>query len=72
MSVDKVTIPIERLQNLVNNSNYQIVVLRDSADFTYFSEATDTNRNARLVYEQMIKGKTFVVKAVFFLKKKNP
>ena len=32
------------------------MVLKDSADETYFSEATHTNMNAKLVYEQMIKG----------------
>lgn len=42
---------------MVNNSHYQIILLKNSADETYFSEASNTNINAKLIYEQLIKGR---------------
>ena len=40
---------------MVNNSHYQIILMK--SDETYFSEASNTNINAKLIYEQLIKGR---------------
>ena len=56
LTVEVFAIPVTRLRDLINNPNYQIMVLSGSADESYFSEATmQTNPNAKVVYDQQIK-----------------
>ena len=58
LTVQKITSPINSLEELSSNAKYQILVTSNSADLDYFKEATDTsNQAAYRIYNKQIRNK---------------